>query len=435
MLSVDNVKVKLKFKDGQELVVDSSDRLTAYNLLLELDSSIENVVSSVSSNELSIGLNNSDDIFTPTNTASPYYNMLDESIKIELLDGVTVFGKFNVVDWSVANNGGIKKVSIRAVDNLQNVLNSPVVLNDLDTDILLRDFLTKVFLNVGLTVDDFDIDSSINMRLNFGISSGDKLANILNDVSLSADCYIYINDVGKLVVKNKAIDGVAVHTLSDDTNLTSIQIPKKMAHNCNSLKINYVTSAITEVQEILNISQLPLSVGINKVQNYKFFKPNIYDIDNIRVSCVNEVEILGMISSQSDISMTLNHTGSSSVKADISVFGRAVENRETYVLIEDADSIQDNGRKELSLNSKLIQTTEDANWLLARLWTRATMQQPFVQATVQLDDFSYKLGDICTVVSTEDNLNYKGYIHSINYKWLGGNVIRAEVGVKGIPVE
>lgn len=432
MSIVDNITLEVTLKDGEVLTLNASNYLMSYSVLYELDSDITLHNASISANELRFSIENSSSLFSPHNTESKYYGKIGNNLKVTIKDKGVVKGVFYVQDWN-APRGGSNVANVRCVDRLQIILNSDVDVIGVDSKVTLKDYLISIFNSVGVGTEDILIDDRVNILLNFSVAEGSKLSAILNDISLSADVYIYVNTEDKIVVAPKDVqDGEVVGEFKDSTNIYSLTTKDDMLSNYNKLNINYSHTALSDVKEVLSLKQLDVDSGVVSTDKYTLGNDNLYDID--RVKCVSKYDIgvIGVDYNKKNITLTIDNPEVEQKKVDITVYGRYVDIAKATESIEDSGSVEKEGVKTLDIDVNLVQSSSSARELAKRIWGRLTLPLPYVNISVVLDGFDYKLYDRVDVIATTENISYKGYIHSINYKWVGGSVVKADIGVKYI---
>ena len=430
MSLVSDVYLKLIFKDGQTLNVKADNYLKSYSALFEMDNSLQSIVGSISANELMFSLNNSSGIFTPSNVSSPYYGLLDDKIKVEVIKGVERKGVFYVADWNSPNTASNKSTTVRAVDRLQSVLNTPVGVLGMDSGISVKDYLVKIFLEVGFTSGDLEIDPTLEQVLDYTVTRGNNLASVLNDISISADCYIYINENDKVIARKKEFSGISKHTLSGSTNITGVTVGNSLKTNANVCVVGFNSTMLSDVKEVLAIKGYKVAKGLSSINNYEVSGGNLYEVDNVKIVTSYDIEAVGVTCSQNTISLDVLNHHSEEVTCDITVYGKTVDLSSSYVERRDDELIAKNGRKEMKIDGKLITTESQAKELVDILWERINLPVPNLFVNVVSNGFEYLLGDLLEVEATSLNSYNQGYVHSVRYDWLGGDYVKANVGVR-----
>lgn len=435
MSLVEDVVVRVTFKDDSTLDLTAENYLHKFSLMLELDTSRQALTGGVSANELNLVLNNSSGVFSLTNQESPYYGLIEEDIKLEVFVAGEPQGVFYVKNWDAPSTATRKVATIRAVDRLQSVLNSPVSLLPVNRYIMLKDYLKLVFLSVGFSEEDLDISEDLTEVLNYTVVSGASLSSVLNDIALSGHCYIYVGKDNKIHAVSKDIRGEVRHSFSDSVGIVSINPAKSLLSGGNTLSVGYYTTSLGEVTEVLAIKGVTLPVGESTLANYEVKNANLFEIDSVKLTSDKNVRLLGVTWTQSTVSITVENAEEEESTCDIFVYGRQLDLSSSYVLRQDYDLVQRNGRKDIKLESTLLQTKSSADALADKLWSLVTQPIPYIDAKLFINHFSL---DLCEVVKFESerlNLNYTGYIHSLTFEWRGGDAVTVNVGVKPLLVD
>ena len=170
------------FFDGLQsdpLIITKDNYLIDATLLEEIGAEDSNPLGTISANELSFSLYNSDGIFSPTNTNSPYYGKIKTNVPIipymrpETTDNTEVnwikMGEYYVSNWSASVTG--IDAFITAEDELQQVFlekspSIPVGLNKKQAE-----FFQEVFNALGYTAK---ISRDLNDVLLYTFTEGEQ---------------------------------------------------------------------------------------------------------------------------------------------------------------------------------------------------------------------------------------------------------------------
>lgn len=438
MSLVTDMVVRVHFDDETSLDI-TAPMIRSFTMLSELDDSLQKLVGNISANELTLTVANRGSILSPTNEESPYYGLIKEDIKIEVINGESKLGVYYVKDWKPNNTATLQTVSIRAVDRLQSVLNSPVGLVGINSLVPLGDYIKLVFQSVGIPETDLDIDPTLSQVLDYTIASGVKLASLLNDLSLCGFCYIYVNNEGKIVVRSRDITGDPVHIIRGDGstpgNMTSVSPAQSMLSTGNVLRLSYSTPTPSEVKELTKLKGVVVQPGDFPIENYQVNGGNLFEFDHVRVESAQGVTVEDVSFTRTDVSLLLNNPSYEEATCDLWYYGRTVDLSNTYIERVNSELVAKNGRKELTLKCPLVQNRYTAEGLIEKFWTLFNLDVPYLQTRVRSEGFIFNLGDICNVVDESRKLDFKGYIHSINYEWRMGDLVISQLGLKAIPYE
>lgn len=427
-----DLKVKIKLDDTPTFyTLDATEQglIKSFTLKQELDSDITTLIAPISANELKLTCINANGIFTASNTTSPLYGKLQDGVELQVYDNTTRIGTLYLTDYQSPTSSLTSTTSLRAVDRLQNVLNRPVDIEQIHNDLTMTEYLTLVFQSVGFALEDIVIDTALSeILLNYTVINGKKLSEILADCMIAADSYCYISRTNKVIVKKRAITGVAVKHFTGG-NITKIDIPKSMLQQANTLKVGYIATKLSEVGKLLDLKGVKVEQGITNIDNYKTEKDNLFELDNIKILSSSGVYAEEVSCTQSTVSMSLSSTAIEEV--DIEVYGKTVEKVESFVKQQDTARVQEVGEKSIEVKSGLIQDKTYADSLLNTLWQRVQEPIPYITISTKVQGFEF---DLCYIVDaiepTRAKIDYLGYIHSLIWTWYGGNALSVEVGIK-----
>ena len=148
------------FFDGLQsdpLIITKDNYLMDATLLEEIGAEDSNPLGTISANELSFSLYNSDGIFSPTNTNSPYYGKIKTNVPIipyirpETTDNTEVnwikMGEYYVSNWNATVTGAA--ASITADDKLQQVFLEPAPVIPVGLNKTQAAFFQEVFDALG----------------------------------------------------------------------------------------------------------------------------------------------------------------------------------------------------------------------------------------------------------------------------------------------
>lgn len=431
-----DLKVKIKLNDIPEyFILDQTEQglLKSFTIKQELDSDISKLIAPISSNELKLTCANFQGIFNASNTSSPLYNILKDGTELQVYDDNTRIGTYYVVDYDAPTSSLSSTCSIRAVDRLQNVLNTNVEVEQIYSNMSMKVYLTQVFLKVGFIAEDIVIDDDLyNLTLNYTLINGKKLGELLADCMIAADCYCYISRTNKVIVKSRSISGVAVKHFTG-SNIKSVNIPKSLLNQSNTLKVGYVTTSKSEVEKLVSLQGIRAEAGVTELEDYRTEENNIYEIDNVRISSTTGVKVEQISATQATISLSVYNSSPYADEVDIEVWGKTIKKTDAFVKQQDYMRVYTEGEKGVEVKSVLLQDKDLANSLLSKLWTRLQAEIPYLTISTKTTSLEY---DLCYIVDVIEpirtKLNYLGYIHSLTYKWNGGNSVSVDLGIKGV---
>mgnify|MGYP000942996827 CR=1 FL=1 len=404
------------------LPLTSLNYLCDLQLTKSLDNSLTSLTGKISTNTLLLGLNNLSSTFS---TTSPLYSKIRKGEKLVLKDGAVVKGTFYITDYDAPEEE--PKATIKAVDRLYYILNQTVEGLEIEREKDVKAFIKDLLVSQGISEEKVLVDETIAGTLNYGVATGQKVSEVLNEFALATDTYIYMDAGENVVVKSRKINGVVEETLTHDADLYELTTAKSFKQSYNTLILGYGRTSISAVQELLKLEEEVVdSEEVRVLNNNKLDKP-LYDIDQVKLS--EHFDLIDLSCSQNAVSLSIENTSEEDLPCSITVYGRTLEIVDSYVERKD-EGITD--RNELKVNSKLIQDKSTADNIAAVLYNRLNLEIPNMRVGIMPDDFSIELCKIIRVLT--DKIDFLGYIHSFDYTISEGDV-DLKIGLKAIEDE
>lgn len=416
---IENLTIDLYLSDNTIMHLTSLNYLCDLQLSKSLDSSLTSLIGKVSTNTLLLGLNNLSSTFS---TTSPLYSKIRKGEKLVLKDGSTVKGTFYITDYDAPEDE--PKATIKAVDRMYYILNQTVEELEIEREKDVKDFIKELLVSQGISEEKVSVDETITGTLNYGIATGQKVSEVLNDFCLATDTYIYMDAAENVVVKSRKITGVVEQTLTHDADLYELTTVKSFKQSYNTLILGYGRTSISAVSELLKLNEEVVdSEEVRVLNNNKVDKP-LYDIDQVKLS--EDFDLIDLSCSQNAISISIQNTSEDELPCSITVYGRTLEIVDSYVERKD-EGITD--RNELKLQSKLIQDKVTADNIVTTLYSRMSLEIPNMKVGIMPDDFTIELCKIIRVLT--DKIDFTGYVHSFDYTISEGDV-DLKIGLKAV---
>lgn len=372
-----------------------------------------NPIGIMSSNTLSLEVFDKNNYLSPLNDRSPYYGFMRSGVRIDLsvsYDGGDSWGNFGVFytnSWRTPYIDGYNGLSvITACDRLQYLGNSLIPKLPIYAGVEIKDLIKNVFLALGLTEDEFAIDSSLNLNLLFGVTPGAKVRDFLNTVcqALIARVIIDRDGVIRIIPADKSYGNYYVAR-------EDVIIDASAYYNTNNIynkvKIIYDKIGSTSVETITTMRGVTLKPGLNKLQNIRFSK-KVLAITGIHIEAMSEkleqgdfvsMNIDSWTSYQSGIDLNVNNWLSEDIPTEsITIEGVVINSIEATVEvpIEEADTKIGNT---LEIRNEFIQDEESAT----RIATQAAdflYRSSYMLELNTLLDASVMVGDTVEVIAT-----------------------------------
>lgn len=433
-------QIKVEIKVDETLTytfIEEEGLIEGFSLSRAMDSDISALSANVICGEVNLQFSNLFNEFNVMVDSSPYALLKNgQELKVYSVSENGTYTLFTgyIVDFTAPTSTDTQSCNVRAVDRLHALLNSDMTMNDslqVEKTQTFFEYITRLFGAYGVLGDDLEIDEDLRqIILDFSLLAGKSLAEQLNEICKATDSYIYVNRVGRVIVKCKSVTGVSVKTYSrNDPNnyLTTTEYGYSLFSSYNTLKVGYVAAKVSEVQSLLAIGGQAVQSGDNEFNNFDLGITNLYELDNIKVISTSDTILSSLSATASTISFILNNPTDNEDIVDIEVFGKTVETADAYVVkvVETEQTEQS-----LEVKSLLVQSKVYAEGLADKLYIRASEPIPYIKAEVEIKDFPVDLGYIITISDTEAELEYVGYIHSIDIEYDGQGYSYFTLGVK-----
>ena len=419
---LDSITIDLYLSDNTIMHLTSLNYLCDLQLSKSLDSSLTSLIGKVSTNTLLLGLNNLSSTFS---TTSPLYSKIVKGAKLVLKDGAVVKGTFYITDYDAPEDE--PKATIKAVDRMYYILNQTVEELEIEREKDVKDFIKELLVSQGISEEKVSVDETITGTLNYGIATGQKVSEVLNDFCLATDTYIYMDAAENVVVKSRKITGEVEQTLTHDADLYELTTVKSFKQSYNTLILGYGRTSISAVSELLKLNEEIVNGQETLILNNNAVKKAIYDIDHIKIP--EDFDLVDINCSQKVVNISVQNTTLMELPCEIVVYGRNLEIVESFVEKQD-EGIAD--RNELKLQSKLIQDKATADSIATTLYDRMSLEIPNMKVGIMPDDFTIELCKIIRVLT--DKIDFTGYVHSFDYTISEGDV-DLKIGLKAIEDE
>lgn len=407
------MKVQIYFNgEGQTpLEVTKENYLMSLDLLEDSGASSKNPLGSVSANELSFTLYNGDDLFSPTNDKSPYYNKIKTGIIVKPY--VTVvdpsgrqknwlsLGKYEVTEWDTKIES--LYVSVTASDVLQNVLDATVP----DMPVYL-DIAWSAFLNNFLTAAGFSVivDSSLSHILLYGYLKDTDMGDLLDDMlsSTTAD-FVTRHDEKLHIDKIKVTEPKA--TWYDTNQIKAISLEQSITKTYGGVKLTYSLPQLSDDQAVLTVNNLNVLEGVQRHNLISYGDP-IFHISAVSLESSRQAHIKTYKSTNFGVLLTTETTEAEKVK--LIVTGKNIE------IVQQV--LTDNQTNELKVTTEYIQDAVYAEEYKEKLTRFVNLRIPELKLTIRGNPL-VEIGDTVLVVSQKYSISFKGIVRRLDYSFTG----------------
>ena len=360
-------KVKITFEDGTVHESTGDDDIIQVDYDVEICKDNTDPIGVVSANRVYIKLKDSDKRFVKTNKESPYFGLLNDGFKIESFVSVDSgayepTGVYYATDLkNNTSNGGYNTVLIGGADILQYIGNVPVMVKMVYRNITVGDYLDKIFKSVGLSSDQYNIANTLTERIKYAYGFGIKLKDILNTISKSYMCNIYVDYNGVIQVIDlldlARQDDIEFEFNGNDTTFKT-EISNNLLDTYNAVRVKYSKPYEVEDVNLMTARDIEVPIGTLVLSNYNFSDGyKALSIKNISIKSEDEEAIVYVDSytfNQNDITMEVVNESSSSKKVTIEVYGDSIVTN-TANIEKKVAGITEDKLKYIEVESEMIQ--------------------------------------------------------------------------------
>jgi antitoxin component of MazEF toxin-antitoxin module len=396
--------------DNNPPVVFEDEGITKISLLEEAHAESGNPLGAVSSNELTLGFDNSARIFTPTNQDSPYFGKLKPNVLIRAYLGLETsagvfeyvpLGVFRTGDWSAPS--GSVEATVTCYDRLYELGEKDVPMLPVRRNTTIYKMFEALFKALGLdSGDDYEIDISLNQRIVLGWLPKGKVREALQVLAVAGNCNIISNRYGQIAVRSNFTSGEPVTILTDNDQIITAENPQRYLDTYSVVKVAYKLPYLKKSASLLKIESLTVPQGGITLQEIEFTSGPVAVVDQVRLIGARNARVGDIQFGAWSITIQITNTGPDET-VTLDVTGRTVDMINSAYAAEDAPSIAAFGRKELSIDNVLIQSLSVAKEYATSLLFY--VKDPAVKFSLNIrGDPSLEVGDIINLQDTTDKI-------------------------------
>ena len=434
------IKIEIKVDETTTYTILEEDNLIqGLSIIRKMDSDITALNSDIECGEVNVQLSNLFNEFNPILSTAPYSQIKNgQEVKIYSITELGTYTLFTgyIVDFVAPTSTNTQSCNFRVVDRLHSLLNADISTNteiQIETNINLFDFISILFSSYDVLPDEVEIDEDLKqIILDYSILNGKTLAEQLNEICKAVDAYIYVNRVGRIIIKTKDITGVAVKTFTREDNdnyLKTTEYGYSLFSSYNKLKVGYVSTKKSDTKNILNIDNQVLQAGLNEINNFDLGVSNLYELDSVKLTSSSDSIVEEVAATSSTISIKIYNPSQDEDIVSIEVYGKTIESASAFIVKSvETEEIEHS----LEVSSVLVQNKAYADGLAEKLYNRVLEPIPYIKADVEIQDFAVDLSYIIRILDTESDLDYTGYIHSIDIEYDGQGYAYYKLGIKAL---
>ena len=409
------VKLEIFFDGigGTPLSITKADYLIDADWLEEGSAESSNPFGNVSSGELNFRLFNKNGMFSPTNTAGPYYGKIKTGTPVKLFikpiyDNEEVewtqLGKYYVTGWDAAVTGTY--ADIVANDEWYHIFSSPLPNYPVGLNKTYRTFLTEVLLAAGYVVD---VDALLTTILPYAFVDG-STQEFLKAVTAAALAYVTCTKTGDPKIGAFIAPRLTRATLTDSDQIKSISAKQSIIKSYNGVELKYSVPQVGEPVKLIDLVNVPIINGPNELTNIAFNNGPLWQISSISLRADNDdITLNGFTATPWSITVRIDNN-SPSLVTDMSVAGKILNLTDVVMA--------DNVSKLLKVSSKYIQNQSYATYYNTILKAFVSNNTPLLSLSVRGNPL-LNIGDKVIVHSDKYNVAFTGVIQRMAYKYAG----------------
>ncbi len=389
----------------EPLIIDRDNFLIDCSLLEETNSEEKSPFGSVTANEISIRLMNTDSIFSPTNVSSPYYGYMKHGVKLKVFirpsarNGVEYnwdpLGEFYVTDWDASLTSII--ADITAADKLYKVFEQPDIKVPVMRDTNFVTFFKYIFNILGVPVT---VDESLIRTLAM-IYSKDTNKDLLTKVSIGAIANCFCNHNGDAVVQSIIAKRPLRATLTDDDQIIDAGASQSSDTSYTGTSVTCNAPSESAPTELLNVPEFVVPVGTVQHKPISLSETPMVRLIYASLIGTRDAYVENIKGTNTDIIITTRNELNMESQMPLSVFG-------TYI-INTATTFSDGSPTDLVIDNPYVQTSEYAEYYKRVLQKYISSETPVITVQVRGNPL-LNLGDKIRIVSEKYKLDFTGII-------------------------
>ncbi|OPX88126.1 MAG: hypothetical protein A4E53_02143 [Pelotomaculum sp. PtaB.Bin104] len=347
--------------DGNPPVVFDEDEITSINLLEESRAESGNPIGLVSANEVTISLNNSSRVFTPTNTSSPYYDKLRPKVKVkpylrvrtatdpEVWEEIPL-GVFRTGDWS-AQASSIE-ATVTCYDRLYDLVEKDIPMIPVKKDTTVKAMFEALFSALGLAPVEYDVDASLTQAIGRGWFDNNKVRDGLNALAVAGNCDVTMSRYDIVRVRPNVVSGDAVAIFTDDNQIVSGDNPQRYLETYSAVKVKYRVPFTKASDVVLKIEDLTIQTGTTTLTPLSFTTGPVMTINQVKLTGAVNSKVTDISHGAWTMTVVIENTGVAET-VTLEVFSQAIDAVGAEYTETDPGALFD---KTLTIENSLIQS-------------------------------------------------------------------------------
>lgn len=412
-------KVVIHFSGISPLEVTRDNYLVTTSILEEAHSISGSIpFGGVTSNEIDIDLINEGGIFSPTNTASPYYNKMRRGVKIEVFIRPKIesddeeeqykwdpMGVFYVTEWHATITGLI--ATITANDKLHSVFDKDLTYLEVLRDTTQYAFYKAIFAALHTQVN---IDDSLTASLKCGYIV-DRVKELLTSLGAAALADCYCNHVGTINVTSLIKDRELRATITDANQIISATIDSSISSGYGGAEVVSNVPQESKLENILTLTEQVIKSGSRQYDNVVSNRQPLLSIGYIKLTGAPQARVTELSANATTIAYSVENLGDDYKGCILDIFGSYIETTKIRMT--------DEGDNLLSIDNIYVQSPEYAQRVYDHIKAYINSILPVLEITVRGNP-KFELCDKIRAVSEKYNLDYTGLLIKQTFDYDGG---------------
>lgn len=362
----------------------------------------------VSANELTLALDNTGRVFTPTNQNGPYYGKLKPNVKLEPYLGLVLpdesiewmpLGVYWSGDWLAPSQS--LQATVTAYDRVYQIGQMDVPGLVIQPGTTIGQLFRLLFQRLGLVEGvDFAIDPTIQAPVAQGWLPNGKVLDAMQALCVAGTCNVTADRLGIIQVKNNFHQGNPVIRITDQDHIKTAENPQRWLQTYSSVRINYKIPTVKTGQTVLQLDSFTIPNGVIKFLSMQFSQGPVRSLTQIQLIGASNSTLVVNSWDAWTVTFTTTNTGPDE-QAQIVAVGDCLQLNVLMYSQQDSEAVASFGVKELKVDSDFIQSLQAAQAYAAVLLAYVT--DPSVQFELEVrGDPAMEVGDIIEIDNPTD---------------------------------
>lgn len=387
-------------------VVLDDDLLVDFECVTETKPPDNGPVGGVSSNDISLSLNNEAGWFTQNSLNSLFSDTLNSNIFLRLFVALRLpdntleylpWGEYEVSEWRAPNT--TLEASVKAYDRLYRVGNLPAPVMPVIVNTNSNELILKLLTGVGIpsSMIQFDLNTAINIPNGWII--GDTVYKALNEICVVANVSIIATRDFKIRVMSNFLNNNPIDSWDDEDQIIELHSPVKNKDTYDGIKLTYSVPTLSGYTELADLGDIELLPGENKLNSIKLDNDHpVLEVGRVLLSDSSDVELLDAEFGALDANFTIQNNTAAIKNIGMSIYGK----RLTLTEFTHRTSMTP-GAKLYEITSQLVQNNTMASRVASAILPFVIGEHSTLSCTIR-GNMAVELLDTVEVYSDTDSM-------------------------------